>query len=201
MLSNPIIVTIALIEFCSGFVRVGVMKWTYIFLKETSPQAFVYKNWGLLLCVAGILGGVFAGSISDRLFHSRRGPSAAILYALIVGGVGAAWLAISTPAVAWILVIVMLSIIGVHGMLSGTASMDFGGRKNAGVAVGLIDGMVYLGVALEAIILGYLTPRGTAQKVASNWSPWLLVILPGALLGLFLCTRIWNARAQARSVA
>ena len=46
-----------------------------------------------------------------------------------------------------------LFIIGVHGMLSGTASMDFGGRKNAGIAVGIIDGFVYLGTAVQALAL------------------------------------------------
>ena len=201
MATNPVIVVIGLIEFCSGFVRVGVMKWTYVFLKETSPDAFVYNNWGLLLCCAGILGGVFAGAVSDRVFQSRRGPSAGILYAFVTLGLVASWLLLASPLVAWVLLIVMLSIIGVHGMLSGTASMDFGGRKNVGLAVGLIDGMVYLGVATQAIILGYLLPEGDAQKVAANWDSWIIVLIPAGVVGLALCSLIWNARPTPKRPA
>ncbi|MCA9620730.1 MAG: MFS transporter, partial [Myxococcales bacterium] len=36
-----------------------------------------------------------------------------------------------------------LCVIGTHGLLSGTATMDFGGRKGAATAVGVIDGFVY----------------------------------------------------------
>ena len=52
-----------------------------------------------------------------------------------------------TPIVGWLVLLMSMAVIGVHGMLSGTASMDFGGSKNAGIAVGLIDGFVYLGTA------------------------------------------------------
>lgn len=35
----------------------------------------------------------------------------------------------------------------VHSMLSGTASMDFGGRKAVTSATGMFDGMQYIGGA------------------------------------------------------
>ena len=51
-------------------------------------DSFVPQNWGMLLCCAGIMGGVFAGVISDRVFGSRRGPVAGILYAgMLLGSV------------------------------------------------------------------------------------------------------------------
>ena len=40
----------------------------------------------MLLCCAGILGGVVAGVISDRVFDSRRGPVASILYGGMLAG-------------------------------------------------------------------------------------------------------------------
>ncbi|MEO2146853.1 MAG: MFS transporter, partial [bacterium] len=93
----------------------------------------------------------------------------------------------------FILLFAILSVIGVHGMLSGTASMDFGGRRNAGLAVGIIDGMVYLGFGAQSIILGYVLPTGEAQTQAENWRIWLFVILPVAIIGMLLSLRIWNA--------
>lgn len=92
-----------------------------------------------------------------------------------------------SPYVLGALVFVMsLCVIGTHGLLSGTATMDFGGRKAAGTAVGVIDGMVYLGTALQSISLGYLTTR--------DWGLWPVFLVPFAVVGFGLCLRIWNAK-------
>jgi sugar phosphate permease len=93
-----------------------------------------------------------------------------------------------SPWVLGILVFFMsLAVIGTHGLLSGTATMDFGGKKAAATAVGIIDGFVYLGTALQSLALGALT--GVA------WILWPLFLFPFALLGFFLLTRIWHAKA------
>jgi OPA family glycerol-3-phosphate transporter-like MFS transporter len=197
MVSNPVILTIILIETCSGFVRGGIMKWGFIFAKETG-QGWLSDHWGVYLCIAGIMGGVFAGVISDRVFQSRRGPSAVILYALTSVSVAGGAALITSPITGVLVLFGILSVIGVHGMLSGTASMDFGGRKNAGLAVGLIDGMVYLGFGLQSIILGFVLPTGEEQTDPANWRIWLIVILPVAVMGLLLSLRIWNAKPRPR---
>ncbi len=195
MLANPTIMFIILIETCSGFVRGGIMKWGYVFASETGQDALT-GHWGAYLCVAGILGGVFAGTVSDRVFQSRRGPVAFILYALASVSIAVAAALIVSPMAGFILLFAILSVIGVHGMLSGTASMDFGGRRNAGLAVGMIDGMVYLGFGAQSIILGYVLPTGEAQAQAENWRVWLYVILPVAIMGMLLSLRIWNAAPE-----
>ena len=68
----------------------------------------------------------------------------------------------------------------------GTATMDFGGRKGAATAVGVIDGFVYLGTALQSVCLGYLT--------SNSWTYWPWFLLPFALIGFGLCLRIWHAK-------
>ncbi len=197
MARNPVIVIIVAIEFCTGFLRNGVMSWYPKFAKAVGSQNdFVAVNWGLLLCVFGIVGGMFAGVISDRIFGSRRGPVASVLYAgITVGGV-LMTLALSQPWVGWVLVFMALNYVGVHGMLSGTASADFGGKKNAGVAVGIIDGFVYLGTGLQSLVVGMILPTGDLAKVPGNWIYWPVVMLPVAFIGLGLCTRVWNATPQ-----
>jgi len=199
MLSNPIILTIAAIEFCSGFLRNAIMHWYIIFAKQTGIMGtFVPKNWGLLLCCAGILGGVFAGVLSDKIFHSRRGPMSALLYGLMaLGGVVLLFM-LDSSFLGWAVVFLSMCVIGVHGMLSGTASMDFGGKKNVGVAVGLIDGMVYLGTATQSIFYGWALPQGDLAKVPSNWMMWPVAMIPVALIGLFLGTRLWNAKPVSK---
>jgi sugar phosphate permease len=82
-----------------------------------------------------------------------------------------------------------LCVIGTHGLLSGTATMDFGGRKAAATAVGVIDGFVYLGTAVQSLSLGFLTGK--------DWIWWPVFLLPFAVLGFGLLTRIWNATARS----
>lgn len=86
--------------------------------------------------------------------------------------------------------LISVCVIGTHGLLSGTATMDFGGRKAAATAVGMIDGAVYLGTALQSITLGYLTSK--------SWGAWPPFLVPFAFLGFFGCLKIWNAKPRPR---
>lgn len=226
MLSNPVIVTISLVEFCSGFLRQAIMQWYRTFAKQTDGALhlkgdFVYDNWGMLLCVAGITGGMVAGIISDHLFKSRRGPVAALLYgvmlvgALVLTGIYDAGALFTVGGFAfypqaWLVVIMSMAVIGVHGMLSGTASMDFGGRKNVGVAVGIIDGFVYLGTGAMSLTYSLVLPKeqfDAAGKLTgpvldpANWLGWPLAMVPLSLIGLLLATRVWNATPKGKSAA
>ena len=231
MLTNPIILTIAFIEFCSGFLRQAIMQWFPSYAKQTDcgylaenfptetatiagqcmpfKESFVMENWGMLLCCAGIMGGVIAGVISDRVFQSRRGPVAAVLYGTMLLGAIVMVFTYKTAFLPWLVVLMSACIIGVHGMLSGTASMDFGGKKNVGVAVGIIDGFVYAGTAVMSFTYARVLPsdalvEGEALPAASdpaNWLSWPVSMIPLALIGLLLATRIWNAKPKSKQKA
>ena len=206
MLTNPIVVTIALVEFCSGFLRQAIMQWFRTFAKQTDTllgmkASFVYENWGMLLCCAGIMGGVVAGMISDGVFQSRRGPFAGMLYGgMLLGSIVAA-LTYKTAFLPWLVILMSMCVIGVHGMLSGTASMDFGGKKNVGVAVGIIDGFVYAGTAFMALLYGWILPDDTNPEVAANpdnWIWWPVSMIPISAIGLLLALRVWNAKPKGK---
>lgn len=201
MFSQRVIVIISLIEFCSGFLRQSIMQYGYLYADQTGrKEDFVFANWGVFLCCAGIMGGMFAGIISDKVFDSRRGPVAAVLYAMMLVGGIVTLFTYETSLIGPMVVFMSMAVIGVHGMLSGTASMDFGGRQNTGVAVGIIDGFVYLGTATMALINAIVLPSAkTAEaKIASNWEPLFISMIPVALIGLVLATRVWNSRARPK---
>ncbi|MBM4396899.1 MAG: MFS transporter [Deltaproteobacteria bacterium] len=214
MLTNPVVLTIACIEFCSGFLRQAIMQWFRTFAKQTDgalglTEGFVFQNWGLLLCIAGILGGVIAGVISDHVFKSRRGPVAVLLYGVMLVGGLVLTFAYQSPVVGPLVVVMSMAVIGVHGMLSGTASMDFGGKKNVGVAVGIIDGFVYLGTAAMSLTYAFALPKEQLVdgKLAgpatdpSNWFAWPVAMVPIALVGLVLAFRVWHAYPEPQKKA
>lgn len=74
--TNPIILTFAAIEFCSGVLRNAMLQWYFIFAHEVpQPGAEFFKeHWGLLLALGGVAGGFISGYVSDYVFHSRRSP-------------------------------------------------------------------------------------------------------------------------------
>ncbi len=201
LLTNPTVLTIAFIEFCSGILRNGIMHWYHIFINQMEKGAdahlyegakFFIDSWGLLLCFAGIFGGFAAGFISDKLFQSRRGPSAVFMYIIMLVGIIVMNFVLTTNQFVLGITVVLISlcVIGVHGILSGTATADFGGRKAAATAVGLVDGFVYLGTALQSTALGYLTTK--------NWHYWPLFLIPFSIAGLILAIRIWAAMPDSK---
>jgi OPA family glycerol-3-phosphate transporter-like MFS transporter len=196
LLTHPIILIMIVIEFSSGILRNGIMHWGMLFAKDVgiNKTDFFFQNWGLILMVAGISGGFFAGFISDKLFQSRRGPSAFFLYAgmfvgfvIMVFAVRMQWYGI----VGFLTFFLSMCVIGVHGMLSGTASMDFGGKKNAATVAGVIDGFVYLGTGVQSIALGALLSG--AKDNLEIWNRWPIFLIPFTLLGVYFTWKIWSA--------
>lgn len=193
ILTHPVILTIAGIEFCTGVLRNGVMHWFPIYANEQVMHGvkhgweFALNNWGLILMIAGIIGGNLAGYVSDKLFQSRRAPSASLLYGILIVSLFVMIPFLSNGFVlAVIIFVVSFAVIGTHGLLSGTATMDFGGRKGAATAVGIIDGFVYLGTAVQSFSLGIITSK--------SWTLWPVFLIPFGFIGFFLLTRIWNAK-------
>ncbi len=210
LLTHPVILTIAFIEMCSGFLRQAILQWGVDFGKGIGlGNSFVFQNWGMVSCVAGITGGVFAGAISDHLFQSRRSPVSGVLYGIMLAGAILIIPLFAAPqAIGWIVAFMSMAIIGVHGMLTATASADFAGKKNTGMAVGIIDGFVYLGSTAQSFLYGAYLPASKIRDASGclvsnpaagkidNWTIWPLAMIPIALIGFLLTLRIWNAKPR-----
>ncbi len=210
LLTHPVILVIALIELCSGFLRQAILQWGTDFGKGVVPAgSFVFDNWGMVSCIAGITGGMFAGAISDHMFNSRRSPVSAVLYGIMVAGALIIIPLFSEPKmIGWVVAIMSMAIIGVHGMLTATASADFAGKRNTGTAVGLIDGFVYVGATAQSFLYGAFLPASKIRDAnnclvpnpasgdVDNWVVWPIAMIPVALIGFGLSLRIWNAKPK-----
>jgi OPA family glycerol-3-phosphate transporter-like MFS transporter len=211
LFTHPVILTISFIELCSGFLRQAILQWGVDFGKGIGlGGTFVFKNWGLVSCIAGITGGVFAGAISDHLFQSRRSPVSGVLYGIMLAGsIMIIPLFTAPAAIGWIVALMSMAIIGVHGMLTATASADFAGKKNTGMAVGIIDGFVYVGSTVQSFLYGAYLPASKIRDASGcvvanpeagkvdNWTIWPLAMMPVALVGFLLTLRIWNAKPRS----
>ncbi len=186
--TSRLMILIAIIGLTSGVLRNGIMTWYFIFVDEVKQPgtSFFLKNWGLLLCMFGIVGGFAGGLISDKFYQSRRGPPTAMLcgFMFVLTIVMAAYLFTSSYVVGFAALLITTAVIGVHSLMSGTAAADFGGRKATATCSGIVDGFVYLGTGVQAISLGYLTEH--------SWMWWPVFLMPFALLGGFIALLIWH---------
>jgi MFS transporter, OPA family, glycerol-3-phosphate transporter len=200
--SNPIILTIAAAEFCTGFVRQGLLLYFVEFLKEVHHVDL--KSWDFAIAstgitVGGIAGGLLCGWMSDRFFGSRRGPVAFLFYCMQIVALLALGFAPGPTAAALLIGFCCMWIFGVHGMLSGTASMDFGGRRAAATATGLLDGCQYVGSSFTGFGLGWILKTygwdgiAATGHQAANAQIWVFSIIPFSVLGGLLILRLWNA--------
>jgi OPA family glycerol-3-phosphate transporter-like MFS transporter len=82
----------------------------------------------------------------------------------------------------------------VHSMLSGTASMDFGGKRAAATAAGLFDGMQYIGGSFTGIGLGWLLD-------SFGWTAWAPSMIGFSAIGAVLMLALWNARPTKHASA
>lgn len=186
--TNRVILTIIVAEFCTGFVRQGVVLWFVPFLKEVhkidvGTTLFYVASTGIT--VGGIVGGLLCGYLSDRVFGSRRPPVAFIFY---IGQVVALALLGHThsPLLAALLIpFTCVWIFGVHGMLSATSAMDFGGTKAAATVAGICDGVQYVASGLTGFALGGALDR-------FGWPVWTWMIIPFSVVGALLMTTLWN---------
>ena len=197
ILTHPVLLYVCLIEFCSGVLRNGIMNWYVIHAKEVGfyNDFWITRNWGLSLLICGVIGANMTGWVSDKFFQSRRAPMCGMLYGLMVAAALVMALGIGGPL--WIAglaaLTISMSVIAVHGILSGTATADFGGRKNTGIVVGIVDGFVYLGTAVQSFGIGKLVPVGELAKDAANWRIWPMALVPFTIIAFALTLKIWHA--------
>jgi OPA family glycerol-3-phosphate transporter-like MFS transporter len=193
--TNPIALVIAGAEFCTGFVRHGFEQWFPRYMTEYQGmeiQSAVFKKGAGAVVLAGIAGAFFAGTFSDWVFKGRRPPVAFLGYAAQILALSVVWWAPSQELIIAAFVLNSFAISVVHSMLSGTASMDFGGKKAAATAAGTFDGMQYLGGSVVGIGMGFMLDR-------LGWGSWCPSMVGFSVVGAILMVIIWNARPKGRS--
>lgn len=185
---SPIMLLVAGVELTSGVLRNGIMQWYTVFAHDVPQKGAegILNNWGLLLCIFGIVGGFAGGLISDKYFQSRRGPPAALFSCFML--MMAAVMAMFIFSMPWLVgvaaLLIVAAVTGVHSLMSGTAAADFGGRKATATCSGIVDGCVYLGSGIQSICVGYLS--------ANSWRWWPIFLMPFALVGAFIAWRMWH---------
>ena len=197
--TNPVVWIIACAYACTGAVRQGIDQWFPLFMREVHHldyQSTQFQFLAFLIPLVASAGSLISGFISDKIFHGRRAPVAAVLYFLETLVILSAAQFHSVNAAIFFLVFISLTANSTHSILGTAAAMDIGGAKMAGFASGVIDSFQYFGGSLAGYFLGALLDR--------SWGNYFYFMVPfgiiGGVLMLSILGRVTSAK-QPRPVS
>lgn len=172
-------------------VRMGVFNWAPTFLKELKGASLASSGWQVAAFeIAGMIGGVAAGWISDKLFAGRRGPVSFFYMLAMIFSLVYFWF---VPAGYDGLNALAMIAVGflVYGpqVLVGVAAADFASKKAVGMAVGLTGTFGYVGSALSGVCVGWIADQ-------YGWDGGFIFFIISATLGAGCFMLTWRHRAK-----
>ena len=195
--TNPVVWIIACAYACTGAVRQGIDQWFPLFMREVHHvdyQSAQFQFLAFSIPLVASAGSLISGFISDKIFHGRRAPVAAVLYFLETLVIFSAAQFHSVNAAIFFLVLISLTANSTHSILGTAAAMDIGGAKMAGFAAGVIDSFQYFGGSLAGYFLGALLDR--------SWGNYFYFMMPfgiiGGVLMLSILGRVTSAKQPRR---
>jgi len=179
--TSPMVLLLAAVYLLVKPLRYLLMFWAPVYLNERLGTGVAESGiLGSLFDLAGPIG-IFAGGwASDRIFQARRVP---VMVLTLAAGAVALLLLPLVPSTR-LTVGAMLFAIGLlvyipDSLVSGAAAIDFGTRRGASTAVGLINGCGSLGGLVGGTLPGTLT-----WYLGSSGTPWntMFALMAGGLL-------------------
>lgn len=138
------------------FIRYALWSWTPYFLQKSygldGPSAGYLST---VFDVAGFLGVITAGFLSDKLFHSRRAKLAFLMLLGMLAGTAALY-TVGSLGVVWFaacLAVVGFMLYGPDALLTGAGAIDVGSRRVAITAAGIINGMGSIGSIVQETVV------------------------------------------------
>ena len=190
VIKNPMVIRLGAIYFFIKPTRYAILFWGPLYISESlgtgmAESAFVNSAFFL----AGPFSVLAAGYASDKIFQSRRMPYCVIsMFALAILLFFFNDLASvhSSLVSAGLLFSVGFLIYGPDSLVSATAAVDFGTRKGASTAAGVINGMGSIGAIAGGTIPGFF-------KDSWGWDGVFMFLSASVLIASILMISKWNA--------
>lgn len=179
--SSPMVWLLAAVYFLIKPTRYLVMFWSPLYVSERlGTGAITSAAVGSMFDLAGPAGVLLGGWLSDRVFATRRVPPmvicligvAALLFAFPLLPDSAAALGVAFFLIGFLLYVP-------DSLTSGVAAVDFGTRRGAATAAGIINGCGSIG-AVAGNALPWLVERSLGTGGAA-WN-WVFVLLGAAVV-------------------
>ena len=172
--------------------RFGLLTWAPTFLVEHKGCTLVKAAWQTVgYDLAGIVGGIFAGWISDKIFHGRRGPvGAALMLGLMVLLIALSFLPYGATNLSALFMFLIGLFISGPQILQGVAAADFASKRAAATANGMTGVFGYIGGAFSGVGIGEVADH-------FGWEAAFGVFAFSALAGSLFFALTWNEKAHS----
>lgn len=189
VLKNRLVWVVAFANIFVYVVRIGIMDWAPTFLIEArgATKTVAYLQTAAFE-LAGIIGTIGAGWVSDKIFRGRRGPLATVSMFLLAVSIGIFWLAPQSALLDGIVLVCAGVLVYAPQLLVPLAAADFASRKAACTATGLTGWFGYIGSALAGVGTGAIADTW-------GWNGGFIFFMGAALMGTALFALTWNHRA------
>ncbi len=196
-------------RFDAGLIATIAMMGCFYFFVKTIRYAlwswapyFLQLNFGLpndragyfsaIFDLAGFLGVITAGFLSDRVFHGRRAGVAFVMVLGLAGSTLVLWLlgARSLPLFGLAIGLCGFTLYGPDSLITGAGAIDVGSARFALAAAGIINGMGSVGPILQEAVIGNLYKRDPG-----NLAP-ILALLSGSAAAATIVMGLLLIRAR-----
>ena len=198
VLKDPMVRMLAGVYFFLKPTRYAILFWGPVYITEKlgtrgETSGFMDGAIATMFELAGPLSVLIAGIVTDKVFGSRRMPVAVMcLLSLSV----VLFLMDNLPANRLALgagfFMIGILLYAPDSLISGTAAVDFGTRKGAGTAAGLINGCGSFGAGLGVFLPGLV-------KEHWGWDGIFLALSISILIAGLLLLPHWNKLPQSHS--
>ena len=203
VLRSPAIWVCALASALMFVTRYGVKSWGVLYLQEARGYSLPSATASLAInTLSGLFGSVAYGFVSDLWFKGRRPPATLVfgiveVAALVVMFFGPRNGVVLTAA----LVVYGFALSGILAVLGGLLAVDVASKRAAGMAMGFIGFISYLGAAAQEKLSGMflnahtvLRPDGTRH--IQDWSGPIALWIGGSVTSVLLASTLWRVKPR-----
>jgi OPA family sugar phosphate sensor protein UhpC-like MFS transporter len=181
--------------------RYAINSWGVLYLQEARGYSLVEAG-GLLMAstLAGIVGCLAFGFISDKAFDARR-PPANLLFALLELA-GLLLIFFGPRDHVWLTMAFILYGIGLNGLvtsLGGLFAVDIAPKRVAGAVMGVVGIFSYIGAALQENLSGHLIERGMSMidgVRGYDFGPAISLWIGSSVVSMLLVASLWRVRLR-----
>ena len=191
---NPVVWILALTDLFVYVVRFAILDWGPSMLQDMGLSQAL-SGWTVgIFEVAGCLGMIFAGYVSDKFFKSRSQRVCAIEMVLVALCLVALHFIQDMHSPVLFLIVLALAGFFLYGpqALLGVIASNEVSKKAASSAVGIIGFMSYLSTLITGLPLGLFADK-------FGWHPIFILMAGVSMIGFILIVTLWNLRDRAHN--
>ncbi len=201
VLKRPALWVLALASASMYINRYAVNSWGILYLQEAKGYSLIEAGSVLgLNTIAGILGCIAYGFISDKLFNSRR-PPVTLIFGLIQF-ISLCIIFLSPFSGKMILTISFMvygfTLSGLLAVIGGLFAVDIMPKQVSGAVCGFIGISSYLGAALQENISSYLIAGGVEiidGVKHYDFSQAVIFWISSSVISMILAATLWKIKA------